>query len=81
MINKIKVDRTIEQDVCLSITCDVCGKAFLSNDIFETQEFVYIRQSCGYGSVFGDTNEIELDMCQYCFKELLGKYARIKEAE
>jgi hypothetical protein len=76
MINKIKQPETIEKEVCISITCDICKKVYSTDDIFETQEFTYIRNDCGYGSVFGDGEVIELDICQHCLKEILGKYIR-----
>jgi antitoxin CcdA len=66
-----------EKSVITSIVCDVCKKEF--NDIFEMQEFVTINKNCGYESIFGDCSIIDIDICQYCFKELLAKYARISE--
>ena len=39
---------------------------------------VRIRKSCGYGSVFGDENIAKLDLCQDCFKEVLGHLIRIE---
>ena len=79
MINSHKEKLEVEKEIIDSVTCDICKKVYLSDDIFETQEFVYIRNDCGYGSVFGDGDEIELDICQHCLKEILGKYIRIKE--
>jgi len=32
----------------------------------------------GYHSVFGDGMEIEIDLCQQCLKDLLGKWVRTK---
>jgi antitoxin CcdA len=71
----------METDEVVSVTCDVCKKVYSSDDIFETQEFTYIRNDCGYGSVFGDGDTISLDICQHCLKEILGKYIRTKEGE
>ena len=59
----------------ISITCDVCKKDY--DNTFDTQEFLTYTNSCGYGSVFGDGTLIELDMCQHCQKDLLGKYIHI----
>jgi hypothetical protein len=52
-----------------SITCDKCHKEYL--DIRETQEFLSINFTGGYGSVFGDMLTIECDICQYCLKEMI----------
>lgn len=77
MINRKIVKETIEHEVTESITCDICKKTFDKEDIFEVQEFTHIKMSCGYGSVFGDGDSIELDICQNCLKEKLGEYIRI----
>lgn len=60
--------------------CDICHKVFsCKDDIFETQEFVNIRFIGGYGSVFGDGDTVEIDICQNCFKEKLGEHVRITD--
>jgi hypothetical protein len=68
------------QDV-VSKTCDVCKKEYMDRqeDWVEMQEFHHIRLMGGYGSVFGDSCEWELDICQHCLKEKLGEYMRQKE--
>lgn len=73
MKNYKKVRQTVSQVV--SITCDVCKKDY--DDVFDTQEFLSYNDTCGYGSVFGDMNRIEIDICQHCVKDLLGKYLRV----
>ena len=62
------------------ITCDVCGKKTLENDVFELQEMQNINFIGGYTSIFGDGIEIDLDICQFCLKERLGDviYKEIK---
>jgi len=60
-------------------TCDVCRTRYSANYYVETQEFIHIKAMCGYGSVFGDGNTIQLDICQHCLKEKLGEYIRIIE--
>lgn len=71
MINKIErvVTRTIK-DV-KSITCDRCMKEYSHIDIFEIQEFTYIRIEGWHGSVFGDSANIECDICQHCMLEMI----------
>lgn len=81
MINKEKIE--IKEEKTVSITCDVCGKTYIdhveNSDILEIQEFIHIKNDCGYGSIFGDGDTVELDMCQHCFKEKLGQYIRTIE--
>jgi len=61
-----------------SITCDVCKKVYnYENDSFEIQEFYHIRNTGGYGAVFGDGDTVELDICQHCFFDLFKDYVRI----
>ncbi len=86
MINKEKVEIKEEVEKTVSITCDICGKTYTydtydteADNILEIQEFIHIKNNCGYGSIFGDGDTIELDMCQHCFKEKLGQYIRITE--
>ena len=57
-----------------SVTCDVCKKVIPQNDFVELQEMVFIEFIGGYGSVFGDGDQVTLDMCQHCFKEKLGEF-------
>lgn len=72
--------REIVTNETQSITCDVCKKTYdVEKDWEETQEFVSVNQGCGYGSVFGDGNIMLVDICQHCFKKLLGEYVRFKE--
>lgn len=52
--------------------CDICEREY--NDIIEVQEKISINEHCGYGSIFGDGNRIELDMCQHCVSDILGQY-------
>lgn len=62
----------------VNITCDVCEKDYTDNT-FELQEFTHIKMFCGYGSVFGDGNWIECDICQNCLKEKFGQWIRITD--
>ncbi len=87
MINRETKEIKEKKEVIASMTCDVCGKTYLydkdgnSDDVFEIQEFVHINFTGGYGSTFGDGDEIALDMCQHCLKEKLGAYLRIDANE
>ncbi len=71
--------REIETSILDAMQCDNCGKIY--KDIMEIQEFLYIKFQGGYGSIFGDGDTIESDICQYCLiKWLEGKY-RITESQ
>lgn len=59
--------------------CDVCKTRYSENDYSDYQEFIHINVVCGYGSIFGDGDTIQLDICQHCLNEKLGKYIRIVE--
>jgi ribosomal protein S27E len=78
MRNYKVVKRGVEDSKLESITCDICGKTYDVNnceDIYEIQEFHNIYFNGGYGSVFGDGDRIECDICQNClFKMIDGKY-------
>ena len=70
------IERNIVKSFIISITCDVCKKAYLKDNIYEWQEMMAIKFTGGYGSIFGDGNIFELDICQHCLKEKLGEYFR-----
>lgn len=57
-------------------TCSICGVDFLSDEM-EAQEAFSFSKTGGYSSIFGDMNEIYIDLCQHCFKEKLGEYCTI----
>lgn len=72
---KEKESTTLE---LVSITCDCCKVTH--NDEMEMLEFLSWHDRCGYGNrMFGDLNEVDLDLCQVCTFELLGKYIRVIE--
>lgn len=71
-----------EMPVVEAITCDVCKRRFTPADTFEWQEMMHLEMTGGYGSVFGDCVTVELDICQYCLKSVLGDYFRkVKDEE
>lgn len=66
-------------EVLSAYICDKCGQeASFTSDNLEAQEFVSIEHKAGYASIFGDGNELSIDLCQHCFKELLGPWVKIK---
>jgi hypothetical protein len=58
----------------ISIECDKCHR--VESNIVELQEWFCYNFVGGFNSIFGDMNEFEIDLCQECFKELLGLYIR-----
>lgn len=64
------------------ITCNVCKTTYEVDpkDIHDTeaQEFVSLSWEAGYGAsrktIFRDGHRYELDICQHCLSDLLGKY-------
>lgn len=67
---------------CLYITnikCNKCGYEVECDDQeLEFQEFFWYNFMGGYSSIFGDGVVGEIELCQYCFKELLGDYIEVK---
>lgn len=66
----------VETRQLTKLTCDVCGLDLLADDM-ERQEAFHLNQEGGYTSVFGDGAEIHIDLCQHCFKKLLGQFATV----
>jgi len=83
MIKYKKIKEEIYTKKPVSITCDICKKEYRYDDnstIYEIQEFNKIRFTGGYGSIFGDEDKIECDICQYClYKMIKGNYRVIEE--
>ena len=85
MIEVKTTEKTVEVQSVVRIECDICHKSFSKEsldgfsgyDTFEAQEFHHVDFVGGYGSVFGDGNRIQCDICQYCLKKILGKSARV----
>jgi len=62
------------------LVCDRCGRQAERDDLdCDFHEFTSIQYKAGYGSVFGDGNDIELDLCQHCVKDTLGTWVRITD--
>lgn len=72
----------ITQKKIKSIQCDKCQTIYsVDDDILEIQEFHRIKFIGGYGSIFGDGDHIECDLCQRCFKEMIKDCHRIVDRE
>ncbi|MCL4470106.1 MAG: hypothetical protein M1547_02990 [Gammaproteobacteria bacterium] len=70
----------VATEQAVAAVCDRCGRE-MQKDAFdgEWQEKISIDFRSAYGSVFGDGNDIALDLCQHCFKDTLGPWVRVTE--
>lgn len=59
------------------LVCDRCTREAGHEDL-EFAEFLSFANRGGYGSVFGDGSEIEIDLCQHCLKEVLGSWIKTR---
>ena len=58
------------------LRCDRCGLLSDAGDV-EFPEFASIDMRAGYGSIFGDGNDVQIDLCQHCVKAVLGGWLRV----
>lgn len=72
----------VVQDVA-ACTCDRCQRRMTpgDDDLWEWGEKLSVSFHGGYGSIFGDGNKVEIDLCQQCVKETLGAWLRISQPE
>lgn len=68
--------RRVKTAVVTALTCDKCNTQYDITETIEVQEFLRVRFTGGYAAVLGDGSSYELDLCQYCVKDLLGPYLR-----
>jgi hypothetical protein len=61
------------------ITCDGCGEEAVPSD-YTFQEFISINKRCGYGSIHGDGNQFNIDLCQQCFSDMCGDSLTVVKA-
>ena len=61
------------------IRCDRCDRLADVSEA-EFQEFVSIDLKAGYASIFGDGNDVQIDLCQQCLKASLGPWLRVSNA-
>lgn len=67
-------------DALAAISCDRCGQTWTA-DAFREAEFTSVDFIGGYGSVFGDGSQVELDLCQQCLKLALGQWLRVSDRD
>ncbi|WP_431099006.1 hypothetical protein [Polaromonas aquatica] len=59
------------------IRCDRCGNEVHSKESgFE--QMTSIGFDAGYGSIFGDGNRVEIDLCEPCLRATLGTWLRVR---
>lgn len=64
------------------LQCDRCGRTGERDGLdCEFHEFTSISYRAGYGSIFGDGNTVETDLCQHCIKEVLGRWLHITDPD
>jgi len=49
------------------IRCDRCGHLAELGEV-EFHEMASLDLKAGYGSIFGDGNDVQIDLCQHCLK-------------
>ena len=74
----MKIKDVPPQSFVKQIRCDRCSRESEDGE-YEFFEFTSIDYKAGYGSIFGDGNQVEIDLCQHCLKETLGEWLRITE--
>ena len=66
--------KAMPERVCI---CDRCGRVMRTQDHDENQERISIDFTAGYGSIFGDGNRVQADLCQHCVRKVLGRWLRV----
>jgi hypothetical protein len=76
----MKIEAVRAQPYIQRLICDRCGRQAERDDLdCEFHEFMSIQNRAGYGSIFGDGNRVEVDLCQRCVKDTLGTWLRITD--
>jgi hypothetical protein len=68
----MKTFKTVTMQKVTTLVCDGCGLEVNADGGYEFQEFISINHDCGYGSIHGDGNQIDIDLCQQCFADMCG---------
>lgn len=74
----MKTTATVLTEVVVAITCDRCQK-HVARDEPAWHEITSICFAGGYESVFGDSMQVSIDLCQNCLKDTLGQWIRIED--
>jgi len=76
----MKIKDVRPQPYVKQLRCDRCSRE-AENGESEFYEFTSVKYKAGYGSILGDENLVEIDLCQHCLKETLGPWLRVTEPE
>lgn len=60
------------------IRCDRCGLLAANGEV-EFYEMTCIDFKAGYGSIFGDGSNVQVDLCQHCLRFTLERWLRVIE--
>ncbi|MGB7421128.1 MAG: hypothetical protein WA917_04575 [Comamonas sp.] len=60
----------------VQIQCDRCDVLAEDGEV-DFSEMASIHIKAGYGSIFGDGNDVQVDLCQHCLKLALGQWLRV----
>jgi len=61
-----------------SISCDRCRQTWQANPV-DAAELTSIDFKAGYGSIFGDSSQVKLNLCQRCLKTALRLRLRVSD--
>ena len=75
IVESVQYEEEIVRNKVKSFTCSCCKEYY--DDILDIQEMMHWKNSCGYNSVFGDGNSIELVLCETCIKNQVGTYIKV----
>jgi hypothetical protein len=75
----MKTFKTVTAQKVITVVCDGCGLQASADSDYEFHEFISIDHHCGYGSIHGDGNRIDTDLCQQCFADMLGDTLRVTD--
>jgi hypothetical protein len=76
-ITMLEYQDKVIQDVA-ACACDRCQKRMTpDNHDSGGQERVSLSFRGGFGSIFGDGNEVIVDLCQQCGRDTLGAWLRV----
>jgi len=74
----MKTFKTVTTQKITALVCDGCGLEANADD-YEFHEFISVNHHCGYGSIHGDGNKVEVDLCQQCFADMCGDTLRVTD--
>lgn len=74
----MKIETMESVSIVKQINCDRCGKVAERSDL-DFHAMTSVSFSAGYGSIFGDGNRVEIDLCEPCLKDTLGEWLRVKQ--